>query len=182
MKRLFTSLPGLAVLAVLCLASTANAAVVGSLSCTANSGDFKFNVSYFTFGVTQTINLGGTGTGGGKATFQPLDVHAALSTFATLIRTATVGSEILTCTLSTPSSEGSLTSFEFKPLIIKALTAVAEKTGTSNTPAQYTDVQFAYGAVAVKTTGGADDGGTTPEPSNLSRITNGSDTGAPGPD
>ena len=181
MKRLFPSLSGLAVLAVLCLAPTANAAAVGSLTCVTNNGDLTFKVSYFTFGLTETLSTGTTGVGAGKATFQPLEVHAALSTFAMLLTPAREGTTIQSCTLSTPDSVGGLTEFEFKPLAIKLLTVVAEKTGTSNTPAQYTDVQFEYLAVEVKTTGGADDGGTTPEPGSFSRVTNGSDAGAAGP-
>jgi hypothetical protein len=182
-KRLFTSLPGLAALAALCLAHTANAAPIGSLSCTtSNSGDIKFNVSFFTFGLTDTANIGsaGTGTGAGKATFQPLEVHAALSTFATLLVPAVQGSVLQNCTLTTAMPDGSTTTFEFKPVAIKALTAVAERTGTTETPAQYTDVQFEYLNVEVKTTSSTDDGGTSPA-IGWNRITNGSDTGAPGP-
>jgi hypothetical protein len=183
MKRFFASLPGLAALAALCLAHAANAAPVGSLSCTTNTGDITFKVSFFTFGLTQTLNIGTSsgGTGAGKATFQPLEVHAALSTFATLLVPAVQGVAMQNCMLTTAMSDGSTTTFEFKPVAIKALTVVAEKTGTTETPAQYTDVQFEYLDVLVKTTGGTDDGGTTPEPSGLSRMTISSEPGAAGP-
>ena len=161
-KRLFTSLSGLAALAVLSLAHTANAAAVGSLECTESNGnDVSFNVSYFTFGVTDTASVS-TGTGAGKATFQPLDVHAALTTFATLFTAASEGSHFGKCTLTTTLSDGTTAMFLFKTVLIKALTAVAEKTGTRDQPAQYTDIQFEYLAVEVKTSGGTDDGGTTP--------------------
>ena len=182
MKRLFTSLPGLAALAALCLAHAANAAPVGSLSCTTNTGDIKFNVSFFTFGLTQTLNIG-TGTSGGgagKATFQPLEVHAALSTFALLLVPAVQGSVMQNCTLTTSMPDGSTTTFEFKPVAIKALTVVAERTGTTETPAQYTDVEFDYLDVIVKTTSATDDGGTSP-PVSWTRIPSSSDIGAPGP-
>lgn len=181
MKRFVSLPPGLAALAVLCLAHTANAAPIGSLTCVTNNGDITFNVSYFTFGITETAGNPGTGTGAGKATFQPLEVHAALSTFATLIGPTREGSEIRTCTLTTAMSDGSSTVFEFKPLIIKALTVVAEKSGARDTRVQYTDVQFAYLMVEAKTSGGTDDGGTSPDSSNWSRTTNGSDAGATGP-
>ncbi len=183
MKRLFTSLPGLAALAALCLAHAANAAPVGSLSCTtSNSGDIKFNVSFFTFGLTQTANIG-TGTSGGgagKATYQPLEVHAALSTFAMLLVPAVQGSVMQNCMLTTAMPDGSTTTFEFKPVVIKVLTVVAERTGTTETPAQYTDVQFEYADVLVKTTGGTDDGGISPAVS-WNRVPSSSDIGAPGP-
>jgi hypothetical protein len=180
-KRLFTPLPSLAALAVLCLAHAANAAPVGSLSCTTNTGDITFKVSFFTFGVTQTVNVGtGSGGGAGKATYQPLEVHAALSTFATLLVPAVQGVAMQSCTLTTTLSDGSPATFEFKPAAIKSLMAVGEKTGTTETPAQYTDVQFEYQDVIVKTSGGTDDGGTSPA-IGLNRITNSSDTGAAGP-
>jgi hypothetical protein len=181
-KRLFSLLPVLAAFAALCLAHAANAAPIGSLSCTTNTGDIKFNVSFFTFGLTQTINTTGGGGGAGKATYQPLEVHAALSTFATLLVPAVQGVAMQNCMLTTILTDGTTATFEFKPVLIKVLTVVAEKTGTTETPAQYTDVQFAYGAVEVKTTGGTDDGGTTPGPGVLSRFTNSSDPGADGPD
>jgi hypothetical protein len=178
-KRFFTSLPGLAALAALCLAHVANAAPVGSLSCTTNNGDIKFNVSFFTFGVAQTLNIGSgtSGAGAGKATFQPLEVHAALSTFATLFLPAVQGVAMQNCMLTTAMTDGSTTTFEFKPVAIKMLTVVAEKTGTTETPAQYVDVQFEYLDVLVKTTGGTDDGGTSPTAS-WNRNTIGSDFGA----
>lgn len=182
MKRLFPSLPGLAALAALCLAQAANAAPVGSLSCTTNTGDIKFNVSFFTFGVTQTLNLGSSssGAGAGKATYQPLEVHAALSTFATLLVPAVQGVAMQSCTLTTTLSDGSAATFEFKPVAIKELTAVGEKTGTNETPAQYTDVQFEYLNVEVKTAGGTDDGGTSPAVV-WNRTTSNGDAGAAGP-
>lgn len=182
MKRLFPSLPGLAAFAALCLAQAANAAPVGSLSCTTNTGDFKFNVSFFTFGVTQTLNIGSSsgGAGAGKATFQALEVHAALSTFSTLLLPAVQGAVMQTCMLTTAMTDGSTTIFEFKPVAIKELTVVAEKTGTTETPAQYTDVQFEYLDVIVKTTSSTDDGGTSPAVF-WNRITNNGDAGAAGP-
>ena len=181
MKRLFASLPGLAALAVLCLAHAANAAPVGSLSCASNAGDIKFNVSYFTFGVTETAGSASSGAGAGKATFQPLEVHAALSTFSTLFLPAVQGVAMHNCMLTTAMTDGSTTTFEFKPVSIKMLTVVAERAGTTETPAQYIDVQFEYLDVLVKTTGGADDGGTSPATSGWNRITNGGETGAVGP-
>ncbi len=181
MKRFFTSLPGLAALAALCLAHTANAAPVGSLSCTTSNGDIKFNVSFFTFGVAETLNIGSgsSDAGAGKATFQPLEVHAALSTFATLLLPAVQGVAMENCMLTTAMPDGSTTTFEFKPVAIKALTVVAEKTGTTETPAHYTDVQFEYVDVIVKTTGGTDDGGTSPAVG-WNRITNSGGLGTVG--
>jgi hypothetical protein len=181
-KRSFASILGLALFSVLCLAHTANAAPIGSLSCTTRNGDFAFNVSYFAFGLTQTRNIStSTGGGAGKATSQPLEVHAALSTFATLLSPAVDGIEIRNCTLTTSMSDGTSTVFEFTPLVIKLLTVVAEKTGARSSQSQYTDVQFEYLTVSVKSAGGADDGGTSADSSALSRNTNSSDTGASGP-
>lgn len=178
MKKLFTPFLGMAALAALCLAQAANAAPVGSLTCATSTQEIKFNVSYFTFGVAQTLNIGSQsgGAGAGKVTFSPLEVHAALSTFASLIDTAANGVALQTCTLTTKLSDGTTDSFEFKLVAIKGLTVVAEKTGTTDIPAQYTDVQFEYGSVEVKTSGGTDDGGTTP-PGGWNQITNSGGTG-----
>jgi hypothetical protein len=180
-KKSFTSFLGLAALTALCLAQNANAAPVGSLSCSESNGnDIKFNVSYFTFGITDTVNLGTgtTGGGAGKITLQPLAVHAALSTFAMLEGPAADGAHFSNCTLTTTLSDGATATFVFKPVIITSLTAVGEKTGTNETPAQYTDVQFAYAQLEVKTSGGTDDGGTTPATS-TNKITIIGGTGSP---
>jgi len=170
-KRFITLLQGLAVLAALCLAHAANAAPVGSMSCsTATGSDIKFNVSFFTAGITNSsVGTSGSGAGAGKAKFEPLEVHAALSTFETLFTLAYSGTVMRNCTLTTTTSDGATVEYEFQDIAITALTAYAEKRGTLETPAQYTDVQFEYLRLLVKYSGGADDGGTNPTVSSGNR-------------
>jgi hypothetical protein len=147
---------------LLCLPSLAHAKTVGTLTCTASTGQVKFNVSFFTFGLVQTLNIGSqsSGAGAGKATFQPLEVHAALSTFSSLVEAAGAGTAFENCILTTSFNDGSTTEFEFKLVAIKQLTVVASMQAQTNEPAHYTDMQFEFGAVQVKNANGSDDGGT----------------------
>ncbi|HTW46823.1 MAG TPA: hypothetical protein VMD92_02680 [Acidobacteriaceae bacterium] len=178
MKNLYNWVSAVSVATALCIAHSAYAAPVGSLTCSTATQDVKFNVSYFTFGLTPTLNIGsqGSGAGAGKVTFQPLEVHAALSTFPLLEGPAGSGTLMTSCTLTTTFSDGSRATFVFKPVAIQSLTAVAERTGTSDIPAQYTDVQFAYSEIQVQVAGGPDDGGTTP--ANWNQTTNAGPTGS----
>ena len=175
MKKTSLWLFGLIALAVLCIAQSANAVPVGALSCSTATNEIKFNVSYFTFGLEAptTIGSSSSGAGAGKVTFQPFDVHAALSTFGSLVGPASEGTHIATCTLTATLPDGAPATFVFKDLAIQSLTAVATMTGNGTDPARYTDVQLVYGAVEVKAAGGTDDGGTTVPPG-WNRITNSS--------
>jgi hypothetical protein len=143
--------------------SAAYAKPVGTLTCSSSSsGQLKFNVSFFNFGLDNTLNIGSqsSGAGSGKVTFSPLEVHASLSTFATLMSAAANGSAFQSCLLNTTLSDGSQTEFEFKLVAIKSLNAVASMPAQANEPARYTDVNFEYGAIEVRSPGSADDGGT----------------------
>jgi hypothetical protein len=164
LKKFSSLLPGLAALATLCLAHAAIAAPVGSLSCTgANGNDTSFNVSYFNFGVSNSgAGSQGSGAGAGKITYQPLEVHASLGTFEKLIAAAEGLSHFEDCKLTTTQPDGNTVGYEFRAVIVKSLTAVGERTSTTETPAQYTDVQLEYGDIRVLISGGTDDGGTTP--------------------
>jgi len=163
LKRLGILVFGISALA-LCCPSIALARPVGTLSCTGSTSQVKFNVSYFDFGLTNPADSGSqsSGAGAGKVTFKPLEVHAALSTFASLAEAAANGTAFQSCTLTTTFNDGSQTEFEFRLLLISSLTAEASMPAQANEPARFTDVQFQYGAVEVKTTGGSDDGGTGP--------------------
>jgi Type VI secretion system effector, Hcp len=162
-------------LAVLCAAQLAHATPVGSLTCSTATAESKFNVSYFSFGVETPATTGSSssGAGAGKVTFKPFEVHAALSTFDTLFVPASSGTHIESCTLTTTFPDGAQATFVFRDVFIESLTAFATMTGNANDPARYTDVQFEYGSVEVKTAGGSDDGGTTVPPG-WNRITNSS--------
>ncbi len=157
---------GLLVLALSC-SSLALAKPVGTLSCTGSNSQVKFNVSYFDFGLTSPSDGGSQsgGAGAGKVTFKPLEVHAALSTFASLTEAAASGTAFQSCILTTSFNDGSQTQFEFRLAVISSLTAISSMPAQENEPARYTDVQFQYGAIEVKTNSGLDDGGTTPLPS-----------------
>ncbi len=142
--------------------SLAYAKPVGSLSCTGSSSSVQFNVSYFTFGIEQTLNIGSqsSGAGAGKATFQPLEVHAALSAFQPLVLPTAEGQAFQSCALTVTQKDGTTTEFDFNLVAIKSLTVAASSSAEGGNPAQYTDVQFEFGAVKVKSSGGNDDGGT----------------------
>ena len=162
MKRLgsFT----VAVCALALGSSVAYARPVGTLTCSSSSaGQLKFNVSYFNFGVQNALDIGSQsgGAGAGKVTFSPLEVHASLSTFASLMTPASEGTPFQSCLLSTTLGDGSRTEFEFKLVAIKSLNAVASMAAQGNDAARYTDVNFIYGAIEVRSTGSADDGGTS---------------------
>lgn len=160
MKRLGTL--AVAVCAVALASSSAYARPVGTLTCTGSSGQVKFNVSYFNFGLQNALDIGSqsSGAGAGKVTFQPLEVHASLSTFSDLVGPAASGTAFQSCLLNTSLNDGSRAEFEFKLVVIASLNAVASMPAQNNEPARYTDVNFRYGAVEVKSAGGADDGGT----------------------
>jgi len=161
MKRLGSF--SVVVCALAIASASAYARPVGTLTCnSSSSGQLKFNVSFFNFGVQNTLDIGSqsSGAGAGKVTFQPLEVHASLSTFASLISPAANGSAFQTCLLNTTLSDGSQTEFEFKLVAIKSLNAVASMPAQANEPARYTDVNFEYGAIEVRSAGSGDDGGT----------------------
>lgn len=174
MKKLSQWLFALVALVVLSIAQSAHAVPVGTMTCSTATDEIKFNVSYFTFGLQNPSSLGSgsSGAGAGKVTFQPLEVHAALSTFESLVSTASNGTHLESCTLATRLADGTRATFLFKLLAVQSLTAVASSTGNRTEPAQYTDVQFLYGAVEVKGAGGPDDGGTTVLPPGWNQITN----------
>ncbi|MGB6193614.1 MAG: type VI secretion system tube protein Hcp [Terracidiphilus sp.] len=155
--------------------SMASAKPVGSLSCTGSSSSVQFNVSYFTFGLTQSLNIGSQsgGAGAGKVTFQPLEVHAALTAFQPLVLPTAQGQHFQSCSLIVSDRDGSTTEFDFNEVAIESLTVAASSSAENGNPARYTDIQFEYGAVKVKSSGGADDGGTggTP-PAGWNQITN----------
>jgi hypothetical protein len=155
--------------------SFAHAKPVGTLSCSGSAGSVKFNVSFFTFGLDQSQNIGSQsgGAGAGKVQFQPLEVHAALSTFATLA--PALNKPFESCKLTAKENDGSQTEFEFKLVAITALTAAASQAPQDGDPARFTDVQLEYGAVEVKSAGGSDDGGTTPGGWNRINNNNGGD-------
>jgi len=164
---------GIGAFALFC-SSIASAKSVGTLSCTGSTSQIKFNVSFFDFGISAATDIGSQsgGAGAGKVTFKPLEVHAALSTFASLAEAAASGTAFQSCTLTTAFNDGSQTQFEFRPIVISSLTAVASMPAQEDEPARYTDVQFEYGAIQVKTNSGLDDGGTTPAPAGWNRLHN----------
>jgi len=158
----------------LCCSSIAFAKPVGTLSCTGSTSQIKFNVSYFDFGLTSPTSIGSqsSGAGAGKVTFKPLEVHAALSAFSTLVDAAASGSSFQSCVLTTTFNDGSRAEFEFRLLLIASLTAQASMPAHANEAERFTDVQFAYGAVEVKASNAVDDGGTTTSQSGWNVVSN----------
>ena len=78
----------------------------GKVVCTTNQGSLAFNVSYFNLGISESSASSSSGAGAGKVTFQPLVVHAALSSFETLFGQTVSGGHFSSCTLTTPASNG----------------------------------------------------------------------------
>lgn len=174
MKKSSQLLLALVALALVSIAQSAHAVPVGTLTCSTSTDELKFNVSYFTFGLLNQDSIGSSssGAGAGKVTFQPLEVHAALSTFGSLVSTASDGTHLESCSLTTRLADGTRATFLFKLLAIQSLTVVASSTGNRTEPAQYTDIKFLYGAVQVTGAGGTDDGGSTVLPPGWNQVTN----------
>jgi hypothetical protein len=142
--------------------SFAYAKPVATFSCTGSTNAVSFNVSYFTFGLEQTLNIGSqsSGAGAGKVQFSPLELHAALSAFQPLVLPTAQGQAFDNCSLVMTEKDGSSTEFDFKLVAVNSLTVAASSSAQDGNPAKYTDIKLEYGAVTVKSSGGADDGGT----------------------
>jgi type VI secretion system secreted protein Hcp len=142
-----------------------HAAPVGQMSCTTSAQTLKFNVSYFDFGVTQTLNIGSSsgGAGAGKATFQPLVVHTSFAPFLELVDAATSGKLFESCTLTTKNSAGEVFEFLLKTVGVKEVDAIAQSATPDAGRTAYTQVTLEYLTAQITYSGStADDGGISP--------------------
>jgi type VI protein secretion system component Hcp len=140
---------------------------VGSLACaTGETQSLSFNVSFFDLGLSNSSSTGGasTGAGAGKATYNPLIVHAALSTFPSLADAAATGEHYTTCTLTTQTSSGETIEFILKNVEVQSANAVASS-ATGQLP-RYAfvraELDFESLEIEYRQTGGVDDGGVGP--------------------
>ena len=159
MNRLSTVLAGVLALG---LPTLAHAAVVGTLTCNTSKDQVKVNLSYFTFGVVNNSPLGGGSAGSpGKVQELNLNIHTALVSFQPLFSAAVDNLHIEQCLLTTTGADGNGEEFLFKDVAVKSVTAVASASAGGNVPSvHFTDAQFEYGSVLVKTSSGVDNGGT----------------------
>jgi hypothetical protein len=157
-KKIFLHLSAAAV----CLVSavSAYAKPVGSMTCSNLS---SFNVSAYSLGIENSVDAR-TGTVG-KPAYQPLSVHASIAQFQQFLSASTRGTPLGVCKLLVSGTDGATVEFEFVKIFVEAL-AVGASGGASKDEEKsaYTDIEFQYGAVNVKTNAGGDDGGTSKVP------------------
>ena len=137
--------------------AVAFAAPIANLSC----GTASANLSYFSLGSTDPINVGGTGTGAGKVSFLPLTVHAALSQFQSFYQPYFAGRHFATCVLSSTAG-GQAFKIELKNAAIASFNAqVSNNTaaaGGESNAFSYIEFTLVYASIGVEANG-SDDGG-----------------------
>jgi hypothetical protein len=136
----------------------------GKVVCTSNQGNLAFNVSYFNLGVSESSSSSSSssGAGAGKVTFQPLVVHAALSSFETLFEQTVSGGHFSTCTLTTQASNGDHVQFTMQLVAVDSVNAIASAATSQSPHYAYVEAHLLYGAIQVSAPNGADDGGSSP--------------------
>jgi Type VI secretion system effector, Hcp len=134
----------------------------GRVVCTSNQGNLAFNVSYFNLGVVESSSSSSSGAGAGKVTFQPLVVHAALSSFETLFQQTVSGGHFSTCTLTMQASNGDRVQFTMQLVAVDSVNAIASSATSQSPNYAYVEAHLLYGAVQVSAPNGADDGGSSP--------------------
>jgi hypothetical protein len=136
----------------------------GKVVCTSNQGNLAFNVSYFNLGVSESSSSSSSssGAGAGKVTFQPLVVHAALSSFETLFEQTVSGGHFSTCTLTTQASNGDHVQFIMQLVAVDSVNAIASAATSQSPHYAYVEAHLLYGAIQVSAPNGADDGGSSP--------------------
>ena len=121
-RKLFTLSP----LLLLAASLAQGAQPAASFTCTTNSGNLSFNVSYFNIGAdTPTSTSAGSGSVAGKVTLLPLTLYASLGTFEMLFQAAVNGATYPSCVLSTTASNGDNIQFTIKNAIVSNVSAVA---------------------------------------------------------
>ncbi len=136
---------------------------LGTLTCTSSSSSFTAQVSLYKVTVQSSVNIGSqsTGSGGGKVTFSPADVHVSLSKFSELLPILQAGTPFQQCTLVSTAGYGASATYTFKLVVFTSVSAEAA-TGDGQDPGAYTDVQLEYGGITVSMANPVDDGGHNP--------------------
>ena len=160
---LFLSLIGL-------IPATYAAQPAGKVVCTTNQGSLAFNVSYFNLGISQSSAGSNSGAGAGKVTFQPLVVHAALSSFETLFGQTVSGGHFSSCTLTTQASNGDNVQFTLQLVVVESVNAIASSATSQSPHYAYVEAHLVYGAIQVSGPNGADDGGSSPSIDKMSTL------------
>jgi hypothetical protein len=135
-----------------CGSSAAYADVnVGQLSCASSTGtNVTADVSYYDLGLTSGTSSQGSGSGAGKVTFNPLEIHTSLDHFTQFLALAVSGQPFSACTLTSQVERVSVT-YNLQLLAVSSVDAVAGDRGTSDAArGGYTDVKLSYGALQVQ--------------------------------
>ena len=147
---------------LLCSSLAANAAPLGTFTCSGGSNDISAKVSFYDLGLDSPTTVANSGSGAGKVAQQPLRFHTGSAQFSSFLPLASSGSVIARCTLTAQLADGSTVQYVFKQVTITAVKALA---GTlrdeDNQPSAFTAVHATFGSLDVQTSGGGgDDGGT----------------------
>jgi hypothetical protein len=134
----------------------------GKVVCTGTQGSLTFNISYFNLGISESSVSSSSGAGAGKVTFQPLVVHAALSSFETLFGQTVSGGNFSNCTLTTQASNGDNVKFTLQLVVVESVNAIASSATSQSPHYAYVEAHLLYGAIQVSEPNGADDGGSSP--------------------
>jgi hypothetical protein len=150
----------------------------GKVVCTSNQGSVAFNVSYFNLGISESNASSSSGAGAGKVTFQPLVVHAALSSFETLFEQTVSGGHFSNCTLTTQASNGDHVQFTMQLVAVDSVNAIASSATSQSPHYAYVEAHLLYGGIQVSEPNGADDGGTSPSAETSDNTPNGKQRGS----
>jgi len=139
---------------------------VGSVVRSEGTTNLTFNVSFFDVGLsTSATGASGTGAGAGKVTLQPFVTHSALSSFPALFDAAARGTHFSSCTLTTQGSSGEAVEIQLIHVALEGVDAIASSASGEDRPRYaFVKAQFEYQQIKVHTSGGADDGGSSPGP------------------
>jgi hypothetical protein len=134
-----------------CGASAASADVI-KLSCTSAAGTLTADVSSYDIGIAQSSSIGsqGSGSGAGKVTFNPADIHIPLADFSTFLPFVEDGRPFTTCTLSHTTNGNRTTEYEFKPAAVSSIDAIGVSRADRD-DASYADLKLVFGQLLVET-------------------------------
>ena len=109
-------------------------------------------MSSYDVGLAQSSNIGsqGSGSGAGKVTFNPADIHVPLADFPTFLPFVEDGRLFTTCTLSHTTTGNRTIEYEFKPAAISSIDAIGGN-GADRDDVSYADVKLEFGQLLVQT-------------------------------
>jgi hypothetical protein len=135
---------------------------VATLACVANGANISLNLSYFAVGASNPTDDPHDGRGAASPVLS-LTLNAALGSFQTLFQTASAGTVMPTCTLSTVASNGDTVQFVMKSVQVKSVSALASAASVATPATSFVNAVLGFTSVTVVDTGGGtDDGGASP--------------------